>query len=358
MTKRDLFSVWAFVLVLLTEISTVLAMRLEIKYLWWIPVILIVAIICLRIMGNRMNLEFRFKEIVVSNLLANIIAPRMISVLYLLFFVIHIGWLTDGSLNLFFPDAYEESCEIIVSLIVGSLGMLVLILFFPRSAWKKDVKTIPVFVSGISIPTIPFIRPSEPNSEDYKYKKINLRPLVRILQDVDDNQEDIRILILITKDLNDGSAQNLRKVLEFIDNGLVNEFDSCNDIEAKTRLLIKAVAQKEFPDKKCVSNLEDKIFFTKPCDYDDFNACYEILNDEINKYDKPIYHLNFNITPGTSNISALMTLMAMDPQRELYYYQQKEGLNEENRLRKIEKDYETLKNLFSKNLEKIQNENT
>ena len=51
-----------------------------------------------------------------------------------------------------------------------------------------------------------------------------------------------------------------------------------------------------------------------------------------------------------------MTLMAIDPKRELYYYSQDENIADKKRMIKIDKDYESLKNQFSKTLEKIQDQ--
>ena len=72
--------------------------------------------------------------------------------------------------------------------------------------------------------------------------------------------------------------------------------------------------------------------------------------------DDPNHILCFNLTPGTSAVGGLMTLMAIDPKRELYYYSQDENIADKKRMIKIDKDYESLKNQFSKTLEKIQDQ--
>lgn len=351
MRKRDVYSIWALILVLIFEIFVIIAMQKGCLWYGIVSVIAIIIIILLWIEGNNKNLEFKLKSVVASNLLANAIAPRAISAFYLLFFIIHIGWLTDSSFNLFLPKAYVAWEEVVISLTCGLIGTLFLVVFFPKSGGNKGGNTH-LIISGLSSPFAPKGWNSEIDDErEIAYSKLNLRPLVRILQCIaDENNSNCEFLILRTNAINE---DNLLNVLRLVKDDIYADFAGCNTVNDKIMQLIKEVAKREF-GWEWLDQLEKKISFTNSCDYDDFNECYKELTRSIAQIDEKKYVLHFNITPGTSNIGGLMTLLAMDPQRYLYYYRQKEGLADDVRMKPIEKDYESLKLLFSSTLEKIQ----
>ncbi len=352
MKNRDNYSVLALCMIFLAEVFAVLSMRSDIKWLWCVSVVALVTVLYLWYDGNKNNLEFKIESVVASNLLANAIAPRTISAFYLLFFVLHIGWLTDSTFNLFLPKAYGAWNEVVASLFVGLTGTLFLIIFFPKSGGSKSGEVTNLVISGISTPFAPKGWDSKNDEEkEQAYLKSNLRPLVRILQLIcDAKNENCKFLILRTNCINDA---NLQDVLRLVMKDHTASFE-CEDTDDKLKLLIEEVAKREFPKWHWLDTLHEKIEFTPQCDYDDFNECYSVLSNSINQIDEKKYYLHFNITPGTSNIGGLMTLMSMDPQRKLYYYRQKEGIDENERMKLIEKDYESLKVLFSSTLEKIQ----
>ena len=109
MAARDKYSVTALFLLLIAEISVIAAMRISDNlWLWIVSVVAAIAILIIAAIGNKNNLEFKPKSGVASNLLANAITPRAISAFYLLFFVVHIGWISDSTLNLFLPKEYMK----------------------------------------------------------------------------------------------------------------------------------------------------------------------------------------------------------------------------------------------------------
>lgn len=360
MTKKDKFSVWVLLLVLVAETFSILALRAAQPWFWCVTAVCMVAILIVWAIGNRGELDFKPKSVVASNLLANAIAPRAISAFYLLFFVIHIGWLTDGTLNLFLPDAYKQWDEIVISFLVGAIGLFFLIVFFPISSEKRK-KTNIVFISGISLPSIPFIPKDKPQTDEYKYSKLNLRPLVRMLQIADDT--NCQLHILKSDGLVDSEAmyKKLSDVYQLIckkdfDEGLLADMVGSETSKTikMTELLIRECAKREFPQKDWIDNL--KITWTKKaCDYDNFNDCFKTLNADVLSMDDKDHSLYFNLTPGTASVGGVMTLLAMDPKRSLYYYRQKEDINidDEKRLVPVEKDYESLKMVFSGALENI-----
>lgn len=360
MTKRDKFSVWVLLLVLIVETFSILAMRTHQLWFWAVVAVLTIAIFIIWSMGNKAGFEFKPKSVVASNLLANAIAPRAISAFYLLFFIIHIGWLSDGTLNLFLSNAYKCWCEILISFAIGSMGLFFLIVFFPKSGEKGNV-TKAIFFSGISLPTIPFVPNDKPQTDEYKYSKLNLRPLVRMLQKADN--VNCELYILKSDGLTDSEnmhnkLSNVYKLItqkEFDDSMLNNSANKETSKTIKmTELLIRECAKREFPQKDWLDNL--KITWTKEaCDYDNFNECFQAINAHVLKMDDKNHSLYFNLTPGTACVGGVMTLLAMDPKRSLYYYRQKEDidLDDEKRLVPIEKDYESLKRVFSGALENI-----
>ena len=360
MTKRDKYCVWALLLVLAAEIFSILALRTEQPLFWFFVGLLTIVILLFWEKGNKGNFDFKPKSVVASNLLANAIAPRAISALYLLFFVIHIGWLTDGSLNLFLPNAYKHWSEILISFAVGSAGLFFLIVFFPKSGEKKG-ETKAVFISGISLPSIPFIPKDKPQDDEHKYKKLNLRPLVRMLQKADNANCELHILKSDGLTDSEDMHKKLSDVYKLITQKDFNENLLDNSVGKETsktiqmtELLIRECAKREFPKKDWLNSLI--ITWTKEaCDYDNFNQCFQAINADVLKMDDKNHSLYFNLTPGTACVGGVMTLLAMDPKRSLYYYRQKEDidLDDEKRLIPIEKDYESLKVVFSGALENI-----
>ena len=72
----------------------------------------------------------------------------------------------------------------------------------------------------------------------------------------------------------------------------------------------------------------------------------ERLDTEDNK-------LVFNLTPGTTVVSALMTILAIDSQRTLFYYRQGDVPPNTKRLIEVNKSNIPLRNLLSQALESL-----
>ena len=349
MATRDKYCVFALILISVAEVTAIAAMRsLNGLWLWIVAAVATFAILIVALIGNSNGLDFRPKSGVASNLLANAITPRTISAFYLLFFVVHIGWISDSTLNLFLPKEYTEWTEVIVSFITGSLGLLFLVVFFPRSEDASGKNK--VIVSGISIPSVPYLSP-EP-SEEERYRALNLRPLVRTLQLVSNDERECSLLILWSNGLDSSLPVNFSKVYKLITR---KDYDNSNTLGVKemAEVLIRECAKREFPDKaNLINNM--KIRWTDSCDYDDFGTCFKTLNKEINALINKNHSLLFNMTPGTTLIGGVITLLAMDPQRSLYYYRQSKAITDDNnRLLPVVKDYESIKNLLSGTLENI-----
>lgn len=355
MAARDKYSVTALFLLLIAEISVIAAMRISDNlWLWIVSVVAAIAILIIAAIGNKNNLEFKPKSGVASNLLANAITPRAISAFYLLFFVVHIGWISDSTLNLFLPKEYTEWVEVIVSFFAGIIGLFFLVVFFPRSEDMEGKNKI--IVSGMSIPSVHYISPDKNPTDKDRYLKLNLRPLVRMLQLLPKDEIQCTLLILMSDGLKGGLKGNFPKVYKLItgkDSEIKYKCETKRDIEIMAEVLIKACAKREFPDRgELIDNL--KIQWTEYCDYDDFDSCFKTLNKEINSFSGKDNSFIFNMTPGTTLIGGVITLLAMDPQRSLYYYRQSEAIvDDKDRLLPVVKDYESIRNVLSGTLENI-----
>lgn len=266
------------------------------------------------------NVRFGFKSIILVKLLSNAATPRPLSVLYILLFVIHIGWL--GNIP-------SSSDNILLSLFVCITLILFIILFFPSKQERKSDNATKVFVSGIS---------------QINYTNLNLLPLVRMLQLTDDDYT-AEMIIIHSNYYNkyystDDNDMNKKKIIDNVDsyynNYFKNAYEKLNnpvikrmyeetktgqDIVEKLKLIIRLLAYHEFPEKEWIL-YPDKfhIEFTPAQDYDKFQECFNAIEKQLIGRDTPANVLYFNLTPGTANISALMTLMAIDGDRKLYYY--------------------------------------
>lgn len=373
MEIKEKYSIWAITLVLLLDVFTIIAIRnRSICWLWLLPIITFEGILFLLYKGNSKKLGYTPKGKVISNLLANVISPRFLSASYLLLFILHIGWITDASLNLFLADAYKEWVEIVISLLCGAIGTFFLIIFFPSSGGKGGASKL--FISGISTPFVKNLP-----DDGQKYRELNLRPLVRIFQlSSDEVNDDSSMCLLKTNALDNkkclSGIRDVYKLLKDVadNNNIIHthtvetlflEKDpiSSEIIERMVKYLILSIAQKEFPQKQwlklnkddkknSISGLENRIIFTPSCDYNNFINCYDVITKEIKDIEgKTLY---FNISPGTGLISGLLTLIGVDSRHCLYYYSQitDDSISDFDRLTKIDKDLESVKKTLAEAL--------
>lgn len=346
--KRNTYSFLALLLVLVGEVLSLIAIRHKYDWQTWGPWVGLVfgLIFLLWLLGWCLHVRFGFKSIIVTKLLANAISPQRLGVVYLLFFVIHIGWLTNAAMSLFMPN--DPLCHVGTNILVCVVGILLLIWFFPNGRQKKIGNPTKVFVSGISEIKVPWNKnPSE----------LNLRPLARELQNTKDDSDDCELLILLS-DFNNASneqiSQSIRSVLDFMGKDTVSLDGLSTDQQIK--FLIKEVIKHEFPQKKWVDQLS--IEFSIPCNYDKFTECFKALSPLVEAKDDDNHQLIFNLTPGTGIVGSLMTLLAIDGDRELYYYRQEKSnaISDLERLQPVNKSDIPLKNLLSQALERLHNE--
>ena len=129
--KKEPYSWIAVALVIISEIlmlflpqthyTVLLALSLFLLLLWGI---------C-----KMMRLSFSYRS-TISKLLANAISPTSLGTVYLLIFVIHIGWLGNAVHGLF-SQTGTDFVNVLFSTLVCIVGLLALVLFFPRGKEEK-----------------------------------------------------------------------------------------------------------------------------------------------------------------------------------------------------------------------------
>lgn len=316
--RKEFYSWMALVLVLLCEILIIAYLQTDFQWLKVLAILAACLFPVLWLLGSFFHQRFRVRSAIVTKLLANAVAPSTLGTLYLLAFVVHIGWLTNAVLGLFtsFDDGFSF---VLLATAVCILGMAVLIFFFPNGKEQKVKYPQKVFISGISA---------------INEKNLNLMPLVRILQLTDDNDTSCELFFLhsnyysddknktwIEQQLNayyDWAAGKLPSG-EFKDK-MIEAMCSATDFKEKLKLLIRMLAVIEFPEKTWIPNGLIVDCTKEEGNYDQISHCFEIMNQIVKEKDDAAHELYFNLTPGTANVSALMTLMAIDGDRKLYYY--------------------------------------
>lgn len=350
--RRDSYSWCALVLLVLGELFAFGGIHLG-GHVWWLCTLCsIVLIVALCFTGN-----FNIRSVILTKLLANAIAPHKLGTIYLFLFVVHIGWLTNAAMSLFMPS--DNLPDLTVSVVVCLVGLMVLIIFFPNAQYEKDENANEVIFSGMSTIMVP---------HDKKYESLNLRPLVRILHDKDLSKCELAILKSDYNKISDDKLSGqIREVLTFIltqphQEPFHEEVKNIADrvctlldgkgIDDQLRTLIKEVTRKEFPDKEGIDDM--KIDFSTRCDYNIYKSCYDALAIMVKEKDTYNNRLTFYISPGTVLVGSVITLMAIDGERKLYYYSQDKEDNDSTRLKFINKNEIPLRNLLSQALDTLE----
>ena len=319
--EKEQYSWYAIFILLLVEVTIICLLQREL--LLYSALTLVFAILVLVFIRNLSHQTFKIRSTIVSKLLANAITPTFIGTTYLLAFVLHIGWLSNAIHGLYSTNG-AEFLLVLASVCVSTTGLLTLIVFFPDGRQTKDTDCEQVFITGISS--------FSPKVEAWpkEYDKLNLIPLVRILQLLNDGWQRSRMVVLLTdKFKNDENTfAVLKHVMALVNPAAADEIEKQITVQDKLALLIREVAKREFPNKASqIENME--IEFTEPCSYlENFEVAFNILENKVKELDNAKHQLYFNLTPGTGIIGSLMTLMAIDGDRDLYYYSQENMPNE------------------------------
>ena len=371
--KKTHFSTMALIWLLLLEVLIIVSFQGKCyNYFWVLIALMIIPLVTLSYLGKS-NYDYDFwpRTTIITRLMSNVIAPTWLGALYLFFFVIHIGWLTDGSLNLFLHKTYPNTTEIVESLITGFFGTICIISFFPDSRPDNRNKKNKVFISGISA----LFKPPISLTDD----KFSIVPLVRILLKSNINHEKCQFVILYSDFYQKNDKREtivntiqLDKEMKSDFNGNISQYFNDNDFNDNDKLdinnkieldnlsttgllkvLIKVVAKHIIPgiDPNWLKN-NISIRFTGPYNYDDYKNCFNALNNELSFLNTEETDIFFNLTPGTAATSAIVTLLSIDSKYKLFYYSQNE-MDKENPIIEIDKSNLPFESLLSQALESI-----
>lgn len=375
--NRNTYSWIALLFLVLGEYFALRGIR-EDWYIWgpWAQGVIVFATVLILI-GHCFKHKFSLRSVILTKLLANAIAPQRLGTIYLLFFVIHIGWLTNGMMSLFMPD--QNLYDVLTSVFVCVMGMVLLIIFFPNGSIDMIESPQKVFVSGISPFPEKKINPKTGETEKpVIYSKFNLIPLIKILEvvapeisslnlsreDWDDPKKTVKIqqckLLIIKTNYFDSKLPSTPYLddtegIEINDDTLIDELGKfCispeNSTDNRIRLLIKKTALREF---KSYTNMEEwikhklVIEFTDSVDYDDYEKCFLATSNAMKKLDLKEHLFYFNLTPGTATIKLILTLLSINAKHKLFYYSQGKA----SKLVEVDKSLLPLQNLLSQALE-------
>ena len=383
MRKKDIYSWVALFLLTVGEVLTACGGVYQILPKWeWFVGFIGLMLLVLIIIGRHKHV-IRLNTYTFTNLLANAIVPRLISVLFLFDFVMHLSWMTDGFLNIMVGDPWAYPLSI------GSIGLFVLFVTFPETIATSGKVNCVTFVSGISKITPQATTVTYTDGSTEKLNVIscyNQVPLVRILnlvlvkesQEISSN-DICKLLILktdahkleqfrkpavdITEYQERLSNDTMRRIFgNRLKNATTQDHKSLSlvvlDEQAKNlddvlKEIIRTTALLEFSDETpFIQRL--KIEFTEEsCDYDNFEDCFRTLDKAIRKEDDKNHALYFNLTPGTGIIGSLMTLFSIDSDRKLFFYSQFSEIDKNKRIKPVDKMKLPLENLLSQALEKM-----
>lgn len=337
--------------------------------------VIIVLAVVLIIIGHCFKHKFSLKSVILTKLLANAIAPQRLGTIYLLFFVIHIGWLTNGMMSLFMPDQNQN--YVLTSIFVCLIGMGLLVIFFPNGSINMVDFPQKVFVSGLS----PFPEKKiDTKTGDFEkpiiYSKFNLIPLIKLLEvvapeianiskeDWNDPQkfaniQQCKLLIIKTNYYNNKIPctpyLDDTNGIELNDETIAKELAEYNitpdnPTDDRIRLLIKKTALREFNSYNNMKEwIKQKLVieFTESVDYDDYEKCFLATSHAMKQLDSKEHLFFFNLTPGTATIKLILTLLSISAKHRLFYYSQ----GKTPKLIEVDKSLLPLQNLLSQALE-------
>ena len=378
--KRNSYSALSLLLVIIAEVIIIWQLKNDsVEFL--IPLIIVGIVVLLGIIGWLVGKhKFWPQSSIFTNLMANAIAPSWLGAFYLVLFIVHLAWLSDGTLNLFTSD-FLDTPNVLVSIYTSVIGLIILTCYFPDvKPDKSDAKKI-VLVAGISklqavttydffnlIPLVSFLDLAFKEDKDgdsainydniskmlilnssIHYKQSFDSPKVNIdITEHKEYKERIDKLKELFKDSIEIEKDNQNKICKIIVT-LGKEYDeNSNSIKDKLRCIIRDAAMLKYPEHSDLIR-KLKIDFTEACDYDRFDQCFQTLDEAIKKEDNNKQLLYFNLTPGTGIVGSLMTLFSIDKDRQLYFFAQ----NSSKELLPVDKSRLPLENLLSQALEKI-----
>jgi|GEM_PF-6056354 len=247
----------------------------------------------------------------------------------------------------------------IAVLLITVVALFFTLWFYPiRKRFKRN-NAPKIIISGIS----PF------SAREQLFMQSNIIPLVSMLNTVEES-DDCKMLILmsdtwenrkyerpVVKMTEDAKPVTLGEYTDTFTSGKRTAKEWAR-LEEDVRKIIKEAAQKLYdtPEKQGYKGKDWyenhlEICFTKPADYNHFSDCYKKLTKAMDnqKIDDTKYYVYFNLSPGTAVVSSVMTLVGVDADRNIFYYNQ--GDKSGTKIEEIDKSMVPIENLLSQALE-------
>lgn len=193
-----------------------------------------------------------------------------------------------------------------------------------------------------------------PFNVEVKENETSQKPTKEEQDRMDKLREELRIASsYFTTSGRETGRDDRMKLYEFynVDFSLMSKSDN-DEYNVFLILMIKMFALFEFPDNlEFIKNVE--VEFTEPCNYNNYPNSFDRMADAIQKYDNDKFEMEFNITPGTALVSSVMTLLAIDGDKKLYYHEQVQGnpLPAQDAIQPVDKNKLPLENLLSQALD-------
>jgi hypothetical protein len=313
---------------------------------------------------------FSFNTLIVTKLLASVIQPRLINITYLSVFVLHVACLGNAIFALLAGNSFSVIILNIGIIICILGGCFYLVYTFPYSK-TKERNGHNVFFSGIPMISL------SPNNRDPYIEGLNLYPVVRAFCVLAIRRENIvlkegdKMCILLSKDLTDryvkGIIEKAKSAVYEGKNGSQEAVQWFNDSISKIEVenveetigdFIKIFAKYAFYENKELCKTIDgiEINFSPSVNYNDFENCYQKAKNSLDSYEKEGYDIIVNCSPGTTTLSAALTILSMESNRRLLYYSQNEKVEIENKMIEIMDNKLHFKDIIEKISEELSNQ--
>lgn len=272
-------------------------------------------------------------------LLANAIRPRMINMLFLFVFLIHLSCIGNAAFCLLTTDSFHGFLQYASALSVLICSIFYLILIFPIVPPSPPCFQS-VFYSGIS----PITFNPDLKSGMIEIDRNNLIPLVRGFYVENEKnfiqikEKDIISILLsnqikveklkeqlpsLEKSINSQRPEK-EPYLEELQKNLQHAIKDNELLEDIIAAIIKAMAYFEFRDNPEICNALEKVKFefSQPLDCDDFDNCFDEAKRMMQNYASQNYEIIINSSPATKVVTSALTLLSIQNDRYLLYFKQ------------------------------------
>lgn len=272
-------------------------------------------------------------------LLANAIRPRMINMLFLFVFLIHLSCIGNAAFCLLTTDSFHGFLQYASALWVLICSIIYLILIFPIVPPSPPCFQS-VFFSGISPVTfnpdlksgmieidrnnlIPLVRGFYVENEK-NFIQIKEKDIISILLSNQIKVEELKKqLSSLEKSINSQRPEK-KPYLDELQKNLQHAIKDNELLEDIIAAIIKAMAYFEFRENPEICNALEKVKFefSQPLDCDDFDNCFDEAKRMMQNYASQNYEIIINSSPATKVVTSALTLLSIQNDRYLLYFKQ------------------------------------